>query len=97
LGIALDSAYSFLSGRISESDANSIIHLLKTLGFSVSHPLMEITGDNTPVLKGLNEFREHLGGKLTIMLLDAIGKGVEVNELDTATLCKASEWLKAFA
>ena len=97
LGIALDSAYSFLSGRISESDANSIIHLLKTLGFAVTHPLMEISDDNTPVLKGLNEFREHLGGKLTIMLLDGIGKGVEVNELDTATLCKASEWLKAFA
>jgi 3-dehydroquinate synthase len=56
---------------------------------------MEITGNNSPVLKGLNEFREHLGGELTIMLLDAIGKGVEVHELDTNLLIKAGEWLKA--
>jgi 3-dehydroquinate synthase len=96
MGIALDSAYSFISGRISEADAINIIQLLKTLGFTITHPLMEIKDENSPILKGLNEFREHLGGRLTITLLDAIGKGAEVNELDTATLYKASEWLKAF-
>jgi 3-dehydroquinate synthase len=96
MGIALDSAYSYLSGRIAEAEAKNIVHLLTTLGFTISHPLMEIKYENSPVLKGLNEFREHLGGRLTILLLDAIGKGTEVNELDTATLYKASEWLKAF-
>ena len=95
LGIALDSAYSYISGRLKEADAKSIVTLLKNIGFATTHPLMEITGDSSPVLKGLNEFREHLGGKLTIMLLDAIGKGVEVHELDTKLLIKASEWLRA--
>lgn len=95
LGIALDSAYSFISGRLSENDAKSIVTLLEDVGLATTHPLMKITGDDSPVLKGLNEFREHLGGKLTIMLLDAIGKGVEVHELDTKTLIKAGEWLKA--
>jgi 3-dehydroquinate synthase len=95
LGIALDTAYSFISGRISEEDAKSIIRLLSTLGLPVTDPLMEITDDQSPVLKGLNEFREHLGGKLTIMLLKSIGKGEEVHELDTALLKKASAWLKS--
>ena len=95
LGIALDSAYSYISGRLSEEDAKSIVDLLKNVGLATTHPLMEITSDDSAVLKGLNEFREHLGGKLTIMLLDAIGKGVEVNELDTKLLIKASEWLRA--
>jgi 3-dehydroquinate synthase len=95
LGIALDSAYSYISGRLSEHDAKSIVDLLKNVGLATTHPLMEITSNDSPVLKGLNEFREHLGGKLTIMLLDAVGKGVEVHELDTTMLIKASEWLKA--
>jgi len=95
LGIALDSAYSYISGRLSAEDVKSIIKLLKNVGFEVTNPLMEIKDENSVILKGLNEFREHLGGKLTIMLLDAIGKGVEVHELDQTLLIKAGEWLKA--
>jgi len=95
LGIALDSAYSYISGRLSAEDVKSIIKLLKNVGFAVTHPLMEIKDENSVILKGLNEFREHLGGKLTIMLLDAIGKGVEVHELDQTLLIKAGEWLRA--
>jgi 3-dehydroquinate synthase len=95
LGIALDSAYSYISGRLSEEEVKGIIVLLKNVGFAVTHPLMEIKDENSTILKGLNEFREHLGGKLTIMLLDAIGKGVEVHELDKTLLVKAGEWLKA--
>lgn len=94
MGIALDSAYSYISGRLKEEDAKSIIDLLQQLGFSITHPLMDIRDDHSVILKGLNEFREHLGGKLTIMLLKAIGKGEEVNELDTSLLREAGEWLK---
>lgn len=96
-GIVLDTAYSFVSGRISEEDAQNIIHLLRDLGFAITHPLMEIKDDQSSVLKGLNEFREHLGGKLTIMLLERIGKGVEVHHLDTDKLKKASRWLQQYA
>ncbi|HTM92370.1 MAG TPA: 3-dehydroquinate synthase [Flavisolibacter sp.] len=96
-GIALDTAYSYLSGRINEGDARNIIDLLQTLGFAITHPLMEINDDRSPVLQGLNEFREHLGGKLTIMLLQSIGKGVEVHELDTELLKKCSKWLQQYS
>jgi 3-dehydroquinate synthase len=96
-GIALDTAYSYLSGRINETDARNIIDLLQTLGFAITHPLMEINDDHSPVLQGLNEFREHLGGRLTIMLLQSIGKGVEVHELDTELLNKSSRWLQKYS
>jgi 3-dehydroquinate synthase len=96
-GIALDTVYSYLSGRINETDARNIIDLLQTLGFAITHPLMEINDDHSPVLEGLNEFREHLGGRLTIMLLQSIGKGVEVHELDTELLKKSSQWLQQYS
>ncbi len=94
LGIALDTAYSYLSGRLAENAATRILALLKKLGFMVHHPLMEIKDEESPVLAGLNEFREHLGGQLTIMLLTDIGKGEEVHEMQTSTLRSANDWIK---
>jgi 3-dehydroquinate synthase len=35
------------------------------------------------VLQGLEEFREHLGGELTITMLQEIGRGIEVHEMDS--------------
>ena len=34
------------------------------------------------IFAGLDEFREHLGGELAIMLLEKIGKGIEVDRVD---------------
>lgn len=90
MGIALDSAYSFVSGRLDEKSYQRIILLLQNLGFALHHPLMEVQHDQSPVIAGLNEFREHLGGRLTIMLLQAIGRGEEVHELDHKLLQAAS-------
>jgi len=58
---------------------------------------MQVKEQDSPILIGLNEFREHLGGQLTIMLLRDIGKGEEVHEIDTDLLIKASEQLKSFS
>ena len=58
---------------------------------------MMVDDESSAVLKGLHEFREHLGGRLTIMLLTAIGKGEEVHELDIALLKNAAAWLKTTA
>ena len=90
IGIALDSAYSYLQGRISESDFNRIIHLMHTLGFELFAP--ELQGEN--LIQGLKEFQEHLGGQLTIMLLEELGKGVEVHEMDHDLIFKSVEILR---
>jgi len=96
MGMALDTVYSSLSGRLSSEKAQRIIRLLVNLGFDITHPFMRIEEKNSPILLGLNEFREHLGGRLTIMLLRDIGKGEEVHEMDTELLIKAGEQLKMF-
>ena len=90
IGIALDSAYSYLQGRISEADFYRIIQLMKTLGFELFAP--ELQGEN--LIQGLKEFQEHLGGQLTIMLLERLGKGVEVHEMDADLIFKSVEILR---
>ena len=94
-GIALDSAYSYFWGKLPLADLDRIIKLLKDLTFPVYHPHFQISSAESPLLQGLQEFREHLGGRLTIMLLQQIGKGEEVNEINIALLQQASAWLQA--
>jgi len=94
MGIALDTVYSNLIGSLSEQETNRVINLLKTIGLPLSHEYMNLTSDDDPIFKGLREFQEHLGGRLTIMLLKAIGAGYEVHELETNVIMKASQILK---
>lgn len=92
IGIALDSTYSWLKGLLSEEHLKRVIRLLKILGFELYVP--ELSGE--ALLKGLEEFREHLGGELTIMLLEDIGKGVEVHQMDGDLIFQSIEKLKSF-
>ena len=93
MGMALDTVYSNLCGYLSDSESQRIIDLLITLGFVLVHPMMDVSDDSSAILLGLEEFREHLGGELTIMLLDKIGQGIEVHEIDPEMLKKASHLL----
>ncbi len=93
-GIALDTVYSFLSGRLAENSMRRVLDVIQALGLPITHPLLDVRDDRSPLLDGLNEFREHLGGRLTIMLLREIGKGEEVHEIDTALVRQASEWIR---
>jgi 3-dehydroquinate synthase len=93
MGIVLDSVYSFLDGKITEEAITRIIKLVGQLGFDLTHPQMKIENENSPLIAGLNEFREHLGGQLTIMLLQTIGKGEEVHELDLQLLKRSGDWI----
>ncbi|MEQ9375117.1 MAG: 3-dehydroquinate synthase [Imperialibacter sp.] len=97
IGIALDTVYSMLTNRLSEADARRILVVLQNLGFPLQHPLLQFEEGNSPLLDGLNEFREHLGGKLTIMLLIAIGTGEEVHEMNGELIRESSEWLENYA
>ena len=96
MGMALDTVYSNLSGHLTDTESNRILDLLIKLGFELSHPIMQISASNSAILLGLEEFREHLGGELTIMLLDGIGSGFEVHQIDNEILINASENLKAY-
>jgi 3-dehydroquinate synthase len=93
MGIALDTVYSNLSGRITKADAQRVIKLIQQLGFELTHPLLQVKEGNSPILQGLEEFREHLGGQLTITLLTGIGSGEEVHEINPEILKEATEIL----
>lgn len=94
MGMALDTVYSNLAGFLSDQECNRILNLLQHLGFELTHPMMETESSKSRILKGLEEFREHLGGKLTIMLLDRIGSGIEVHEMEPEILKAAGFILK---
>ncbi len=96
IGIALDVTYSKLTGLISPETCERIFHLLDALSFDLfANELLyaDSTGELT-VLKGLEEFREHLGGELTITLLNEIGRGLEVHEMDSAQVLAAIQELR---
>ena len=93
IGMAIDCVYANRLGWLPDHDLNRILTVLHTLGFSLYHPALD-ADDSAGVLRGLNEFREHLGGELTILLLQAIGTGVEVHEMNADGIRQAIATLK---
>lgn len=86
IGIALDTIYSKNMGFIPKRSCQRILNLIHSLGFDLfSNHLLDksVKGNGEyEVICGLEEFREHLGGKLTITLLKDIGEGFETNEMN---------------
>ncbi|MDT0540905.1 MULTISPECIES: 3-dehydroquinate synthase [Croceitalea] len=81
MGIALDLTYAELIGLIDKNDLERILQVFKTVGFNLIMPISTIDEvDN--LLRGIEEFREHLGGELTITLISAIGIKCDVHEVD---------------
>jgi 3-dehydroquinate synthase len=91
IGIALDVVYSRRMGFLDERSATRILNLLEMLGFELfaDELLHTVSGGGLIVLNGLEEFREHLGGRLTITLLKAIGEGFEVHEMHLPKVIEA--------
>ena len=98
IGIALDSTYSFLSGSLDETEWSRIIRLLQGLGLAIYTPELSVHLETLEhpkcVLSGLRAFREHLGGRLTIMLLRGIGTAYEVHDIRTDIMIRSIEILK---
>ena len=78
IGIALDVTYSHLQGWLSADDVRRVCDVLTGVGFA----LYDSTLESPKVFDGLREFREHLGGELTIQMLRRIGEGFNVHEID---------------
>ncbi|HEV7350467.1 3-dehydroquinate synthase [Telluribacter sp.] len=95
IGIALDSVYSVKVGLLSEEALQRILNLIHQLGFELYHPALS-ENDKELLRAGLHEFQEHLGGRLTIMLLKAIGQGVEVHQMDAELIADSVDYLETF-
>ena len=84
VGIALDVVYGCRMGYMSVAETDRILNLLEQLGFELfaNELLHEDESGTLQIINGLEEFREHLGGELTITLLKALGQGFEVHEMN---------------
>ncbi len=88
VGVALDTLYSARSGLLKFSVAEEVLGVLDGLGLAIYHPALDWLDDNgrRRVLAGLDEFREHLGGQLTVLLLEDLGESSEVHAIDETLL-----------
>jgi 3-dehydroquinate synthase len=91
VGIALDVVYSRRLGFLDAASAQRVLALLERLGFDLfANELLNVDSDhNLHIIAGLSEFREHLGGELTITLLRGIGHGFEVHEMNLPKVVEA--------
>jgi 3-dehydroquinate synthase len=96
IGLALDARYSVQIGMLAPDGEERVYRLLKRLGFYLWHPAMETRDEQGRliILRGIEEFREHLGGELTITLLRDIGRGEEVHSMDNDEILRAMAWLR---
>lgn len=96
IGTALDAFQSADLGLLAPAEAERIARVLESLGFVLWSPELERVKDDgaLAILDGVQEFREHLGGELTVMMLEAIGRGQEVHDLDPERVRRGLEWLR---
>jgi 3-dehydroquinate synthase len=95
IGIAIDLLYSAQAGILQADDAHRILELIERIGFATYSSFLHThtsSGELT-VLEGLEEFREHLGGELTVTLVPEIGRKIEVHEMDHAMIVAAADAL----
>ena len=93
IGLAVDRPTHARVGLIKPKTAERCLRLLERLGFHLYDDLLHTEGEsgNRTILEGLEEFREHLGGELTITLVQGIGEGVEVHAMDKEILESAED------
>jgi len=90
IGMALDARYSAFAGLLDEAALATFLTLLRTLRL----PTWDAALEGPAVLAGLDEFRQHLGGELTITLLAGIGRGVDCRAVDLALVERSIVWLR---
>ncbi|WP_085640957.1 MULTISPECIES: 3-dehydroquinate synthase [unclassified Pseudomonas] len=84
VGMALDGLYANALGLLSDAETERVLGLLTRLGFNLSPPELALKDaqGRSRVLLGLEEFRQHLGGQLSIPLLNRIGASIDLHEID---------------
>jgi len=94
IGVAIDTVYSSRVHGLPASDAARVLACLWDLGFSLSSPAL---ADSEVLFAGLEEFRQHLGGRLTLTMLRAIGRAIDVHEVDRDQMQAAIEQVAQYA
>ena len=94
IGVAIDTVYSSLVHGLPEREVQRVFGCLNNLGFVLNHPVIN---DIPALLSGLEDFRQHLGGRLTLTLLRAVGDSIDVHDIDRAKMEEAIARVVEFA
>ena len=72
---------------------------MQRCGMKLWHPMLEKrSGSGTLMLiNGLEEFRQHLGGRLTLTMLRGVGDPIDVHQLDRPRMQQAIAEVTEFA
>lgn len=99
VGLWLDVCYSVKAGLLTASDAERIEAVLEIMGMPLFDPhlLQRDSLGQFTVIAGLEEFREHLGGQLTVLLLRAPGNSVDVHEMNPTWISACIEEIQTRA
>ena len=89
IGVALDTLYSHLMFGLDRQDALSAVDALIDLHL----PIYDSALESTAVFEGLEEFRQHLGGRLTLTMLKGVGSIHTVHEIDRSMMERSIRWL----
>src|SRR5437764_57822 len=76
IGVAVDTVYSSLALGLPPRDAQRVLRCLRDLGLPLDHPAPP---DVETLFQGLEAFRQHLGGRLTLTMLRGIGDPTDVH------------------
>ena len=96
IGIALDSYYAMRKRLITKTEFERIIDGMRACGLPIWSNLLERRDGHgkLAVLAGLEQFREHLGGELTVTLPDSIGRKIEVHDMNPRIIREGIAFLK---
>jgi 3-dehydroquinate synthase len=82
VGVAVDVAYSHLKHGLPQRVAMRALDTLQDLQL----PIWNSALAEEVIFDGLEEFRQHLGGELTITLIEDIGRPLDVHEIDRGAM-----------
>lgn len=95
IGIASDSYTAMKLNLISEEEFSKIIQVLLSCGLPIYCELLSDDPENqNKLLSGLDEFREHLGGNLSLAMPNHIGKRTEISEINPQIILESFRVLK---
>lgn len=94
IGVGLDCLYSSRVHGLEHSQALQTLQALMDMGIRMWHPLLD---DTLTLFDGLEEFRQHLGGRLTVTMLEAPGQPINVHEIDRAAMKDSLQELASLA
>jgi len=94
IGVAIDTVYSSLVHGLDSTVPEKVLKCLTDLGFTLTDGSLT---DVDTLFCGLEEFRQHLGGRLTLTMLRHVGDAIDVHQVQRDQMVKAIEYVMRYA